>query len=41
LRYDRAAGRNPPEHWMTTLLDPPRPGPVRAEIRQLIEESLT
>ncbi|PPQ30068.1 acetoin utilization protein AcuC [Rhodopila globiformis] len=41
LRYDRAAGRNPPEHWMTTLLDPPRPGPVRPEIRQLIEESLT
>jgi acetoin utilization protein AcuC len=41
LRYDRAAGRNPPEHWMTTLLDMPRPGPVRAEIRQLIEESLS
>jgi len=40
LRYDRAAGRNPPGHWMTTLLDTPRPGPVRAEIRQLIEESL-
>ena len=25
-------GRNPPEHWFTTLLDPPRPGPVRAEV---------
>ena len=29
LRFDRAAGRNPPEHWFTTLLDPPRDGPRR------------
>jgi acetoin utilization protein AcuC len=38
LRFDRAAGRNPPEHWMTTLLDPPRDGPVRDAVRQLKED---
>ena len=27
------AGKNPPEHWFTTLADPPRPGPLRPEIR--------
>lgn len=32
----RAAGRNPPDAWMTTLLDPPRPGPVRAEVQDRI-----
>ncbi len=26
-------GRNPPEHWFTTLRDAPRPGPIRDEIR--------
>ena len=26
LVYNRAAGRNPPEHWFTTLRDPPREG---------------
>ncbi|MFY0690612.1 MAG: acetoin utilization protein AcuC [Paracoccaceae bacterium] len=26
-------GRNPPEHWFTTLRDAPRKGPVRDEIR--------
>ena len=29
LIYNRAAGRNPPEHWFTTLRDAPREGPVR------------
>ncbi|HQT76834.1 MAG TPA: acetoin utilization protein AcuC, partial [Rhodopila sp.] len=38
LRYDRAAGRNPPEHWFTTLLDAPREGPVRDSVRSLTEE---
>lgn len=37
LRYNRAAGRNPPEHWFTTLRDPPREGMVRDEIRRLAE----
>lgn len=35
LTFSRAAGRNPPEHWFTTIADPPRPGEVRAEIRDL------
>ncbi len=39
LRFDRAAGRNPPPHWFTTLLDPPRDGPIRDEVRQLTEET--
>jgi len=33
LRFEgNRRGRNPPEHWFTTLRDRPRPGPVRAEI---------
>ena len=44
LRFDRAAGRAPPEHWFTTLRDAPREGPVRPEIRALaalaLKESL-
>lgn len=33
LQWDGArAGRNPPEHWFTTLRDAPRPGPLRAEV---------
>ena len=35
LVYNRAAGRNPPEHWFTTLRDAPREGPVRPEIERL------
>ena len=41
LRFDRSAGRNPPEHWFTTLLDRPREGPVRDAIRQLTKETLS
>jgi acetoin utilization protein AcuC len=41
LRFDRAVGRNPPEHWFSTLLDQPRDGPVREAIRQLTQESPT
>ena len=37
LRYNRAAGRNPPEHWFTTLRDAPREGPVRDAVRRLID----
>ncbi len=40
LVYNRAAGRNPPEHWFTTLRDAPREGTVRPEIRQLAAGAL-
>jgi acetoin utilization protein AcuC len=40
LRYNRAAGRNPPEHWFTTLRDMPREGMVRPEIRALVAQAL-
>ncbi|MDB5407244.1 MAG: acetoin utilization protein [Rhodospirillales bacterium] len=34
LSWSRSAGRNPPEHWFTTLADAPRDGEVRPEILQ-------
>jgi acetoin utilization protein AcuC len=40
LRFDRAAGRNPPEHWFTTLRDAPRNGPVRDSVKRLAEQAL-
>ncbi len=40
LRFDRAAGRNPPDHWFTTLLDAPQQATeVRDAVRQLIEDT--
>jgi acetoin utilization protein AcuC len=33
LTWSRSGGRNPPEHWFTTLADAPNPGPVREELR--------
>jgi acetoin utilization protein AcuC len=41
LTLDRAVGRNPPDHWSTTLLDAPRNGPIRDEVRHLTKESLS
>ena len=35
LHWDRAAGRNPPGHWFTTLCDAPRDGSVRDSVRRL------
>jgi acetoin utilization protein AcuC len=32
LSFHRAAGRDPPEHWFTTLRDMSRPGKVRAPV---------
>ncbi len=32
----RAAGRNPPAYWFTTLRDAPNSGPVRDEIRRMV-----
>ena len=40
LVYNRAAGRNPPSHWFTTILDAPREGPVRDEVRRVAELTL-
>lgn len=40
LHMPRAAGRNPPEHWFTTLRDPPRPGVVRAAVQRVAAEVL-
>ncbi len=35
LAWRHRDGRSPPEHWFTTLADPPRPGPVRPEVRHV------
>ena len=40
LVYNRAAGRNPPEHWFTTIRDAPREGPVREEVRRVAAMTL-
>ncbi|NKB49824.1 MAG: acetoin utilization protein AcuC [Alphaproteobacteria bacterium] len=37
LTWSRAAGRNPPEHWFTTLADPADTRPVRDQVRQIID----
>ncbi len=34
LEWRHSRGRNPPEAWFTTLADPPRPGPLRPEVRE-------
>ncbi len=40
LVYNRAAGRNPPEHWFTTLRDAPRDGPVRDRVKELAQMNM-
>lgn len=40
LVYNRAAGRNPPAHWFTTLRDAPREGAVRDAVRRVAEMTL-
>lgn len=40
LSWHRSAGRNPPGHWFTTLGDPPRPGPIRPELRDIATATL-
>ena len=37
LSWSRAAGRNPPERWFTTLADPTSTRPVRDAVRQTID----
>jgi acetoin utilization protein AcuC len=40
LKFERAAGRNPPEHWFTTLRDAAREGPVRPLVREVADIAL-
>ena len=40
LTFHRVAGRNPPEHWFTTLRDAPRRGVVRAAVQRLAGAAL-
>ena len=35
LWWNRSQGRDPPEHWFTTIADPPRAGSVRDAVRAL------
>jgi acetoin utilization protein AcuC len=37
LTWRHSRGRNPPDHWFTTLADRPRPGPVRQQVRALAD----
>lgn len=38
LRFEgNRRGKNPPDHWFTTLTDTPREGPVREEIRRMVQ----
>jgi acetoin utilization protein AcuC len=38
IRFDgNSRGRNPPDHLFTTLRDPSRPGPVRAEVAHRVD----
>ncbi|MBM85480.1 MAG: acetoin utilization protein AcuC [Rhodospirillaceae bacterium] len=39
LGWDNSRGRNPPEHWFTTLVDEANRGPVRSEVRHAIREA--
>jgi acetoin utilization protein AcuC len=38
LEWNRAGGRNPPEHWFETIADLPRKGAVRAPVQALVEQ---
>lgn len=40
LTWNHSRGRNPPEHWFTTLADRPNRGPVRDDIHRIIEAVL-
>ncbi len=40
LTWSRRAGRNPPAHWFTGLIDPPREGPIRDAVRATVERAL-
>lgn len=40
LTWNRSEGRNPPDHWFTTLADAPRPGEVRPGVRAVVAEAV-
>jgi len=40
LSWHRAAGRDPPAEWLTTIADAPRPGPVRDAVMSVIDRCL-
>src|SRR5690606_15019434 len=40
LEWNHSRGRNPPEHWFTTLADPPSRGGVRPAVREAIAATL-
>lgn len=40
LTWTRSAGRNPPEHWFTTLADGPRAGLVRTAVQRVAAMAL-
>ncbi len=40
VRWNHRQGRLAPEGWFVTLADPPRPGPVRPEVRALASEAV-
>jgi acetoin utilization protein AcuC len=38
LKFDgNSRGRNPPEHWFTTLADAPRNGEIRSNLRVRVQ----
>ncbi|MEO1193274.1 MAG: acetoin utilization protein AcuC [Pseudomonadota bacterium] len=41
LSWSHSWGRNPPEHWIATLVDPPRRGMVPDEVRRLPQAILS
>ncbi|WP_420822831.1 acetoin utilization protein AcuC [Allostella humosa] len=40
LEWNHSRGRNPPDHWFTTLADPPRGGIVRPQVEDAIAATL-
>lgn len=39
VRWSHRLGRAPAERWLTTLADPPSPGPIRSEVRDLARDA--
>ncbi|MGH6928073.1 MAG: hypothetical protein ACREEV_07135, partial [Dongiaceae bacterium] len=40
LSWQHSRGRNPPTHWLATIADPPQPGSIRDEVRELAAVAL-